>query len=132
MPSNSRHRKRRAATVFGEKYADRDKAPGESRFFALMNKRDRELNNQELNQLCHFSTATNLASGLHLPFFGTGYDWLASALKEMPRNRSPEVLTPTKVQYLLGGYHARAVGKISTLPIQTVVPIQSEKFLLFD
>jgi hypothetical protein len=35
MPSNSRHRKRRAATVFGDKYADREKAAGESRFIAL-------------------------------------------------------------------------------------------------
>lgn len=92
MPSNSRHRKRRAATVFGEKYVDREKAAGESRFIALINKRDRDLNNLELDQLDHFLTATNLASGLHLPFYGTGCDWIASALKEMPRNRSPEVL----------------------------------------
>jgi hypothetical protein len=85
MPSNNRHRKRLAATVFGEKYADHDQAAGESRFIALNNKRDRELNNLELDQLDHFSTATNLASGLHLSFYGTACDWIASALKEMPR-----------------------------------------------
>jgi hypothetical protein len=32
-----------AGTVFGEKYADRDKAEGESRFIVLINKREKHL-----------------------------------------------------------------------------------------
>jgi flagellar biosynthesis GTPase FlhF len=50
------------------------------------------LSNRELDQLGNFCTITKLGAEYHLPFFCTGSEWFATALKEMVRRRNPEVL----------------------------------------
>ncbi len=57
-----------AGTVFGEKYADRDKAAGESRFITLINKREKHLcrsihrAQSEVHAVCGSPDGSKLAS----------------------------------------------------------------------
>ena len=56
-----------AGTVFGEKYADRDKAAGESRFITLINKREKHLcrsihrAQSEVRAVCYSPDGSKLA-----------------------------------------------------------------------
>ncbi len=56
-----------AGTVFGDKYADQDKAAGESRFITLINKREKHLcrsihrAQSEVNAVCYSPDGSQLA-----------------------------------------------------------------------